>query len=256
MSNRTTGADCLCQPGYFSHTALRSPAPSNPAGEPLHQCDRCDGLGKSGSEPYAECRGFDETSSSTGELYAPVARTGFYGVRWAGAGRLRYTFHDCAPSARCLPVVGEVLSNNETSHAFTSLEGLATEHNSISNCAPTLRGFLCAQCDEQHFRWLESESRCHRCPLQREGAEAALGTLISLALLQFAFVYFIFIVRYLLQLVPSLYSILPFLQELTLVDGMSFDWPLVLDPAFLAPDDLFLVFRECVDGGRRGPVPI
>ena len=41
------------------------------------------------------------------------------------------------------------------------------------------------------------------------------------------------IIRVLLQLVPSLYSILPFWQVLTLLNGMSFDWPNWLDPVFL-----------------------
>ena len=42
------------------------------------------------------------------------------------------------------------------------------------------------------------------------------------------------LIRFLLRLIPSLYSILPYLQVLTLLDGMSFDWPGWLKYVFLA----------------------
>ena len=45
-----------------------------------------------------------------------------------------------------------------------------------TRCATTLRGFLCSQCHKDHFRFLASDAKCRRCPLQREGAEKALGS--------------------------------------------------------------------------------
>ena len=39
--------------------------------------------------------------------YAPVAKAGYYGVRWATAKDVAYTFHACAPG-RCLQASGSV----------------------------------------------------------------------------------------------------------------------------------------------------
>ena len=144
-ANRTDGADCRCQRKFFSHMALT--ARTQPFA-PIYDCQDCIMLGMSGGEVYADCQGFDD--NITGDLYAPVAKAGYYGVRWAAGEHIRYAFHACAPSSRCLSVVQRVRVANEASHVFSSLVDLTTSSNPISRCKPTLRGFLCSQACLMH----------------------------------------------------------------------------------------------------------
>ena len=72
----------------------------------------------------ARCSGFDR---ETGNLFAPVARRGFYGLRMHlsnddGTQLSRYVFHQCKPE-RCLEVPASVQATDENSHvqSFSNL---------------------------------------------------------------------------------------------------------------------------------------
>ena len=124
-SRRTIGTDCRCEKDFFSHTA-------SPNQHGMHVCINCLQLGKSGPDLFAKCKGHDE-SSDGGELYAPVARAGYYGVRWLVAGGVQYAFHPCSPSTLCLGVDRYVLVANTTAHSFSSLSfSLSLYYNPIS----------------------------------------------------------------------------------------------------------------------------
>ena len=172
----------------------------------------------------ARCSGFDR---QTGDLFAPIAKAGWYGLRMClskdgGGTRLpRYVFHKCKPG-RCLEVTALVRAIDENSHVhtFSNLSG-----NALSRCAPNLEGFLCNRCKPGTFRLLPSSSTCQACFLQ-DAPE--LGKILSLAILLFLMFAFVPLFRRIRTAIPSLYSIIPFLQIFALMKAqLGFSWPAI-----------------------------
>ena len=165
----------------------------------------------------ASCSGFDR---QTGTLFAPVALSGFYGLRMRlrnddGTQLSRYVFHKCKPG-RCLEVTASVPAADENSHVQKSFSNLSVSTNLLSRCAKNLEGFACHKCMPGSFRLLPSWSTCNACFLQ-DAKWLVLGKILSLTILLFLLFGFVPLIRRIRTAIPSRYSIIPFLQIFALM---------------------------------------
>ena len=171
-----------------------------------------------------------------------------------------FTFKKCNPPGRCLavcdtnqrqcelPLESFVLPVSPTpAYMATSMLD-----NTLSRCRAHLEGFLCHKCSKGYFRSFSGAEECRKCP-QFLIDNDFLGKLVS----AFLFIVVMFwwamspfhaksamsyqhvistchinrwvpVLRHLNRVIPSLYSILPFLQMVTLITQLTFDWPKLL----------------------------
>ena len=121
----------------------------------------------------------------------------------------------------------------------------------MSQCAPNLQGFVCHQCKPGSFRLLPSRGKCQTCFLQDETG-LVLGKILSLTILLFLLFAFVPLLRRIGTAIPSLYSIIPFLQIFALMKAqLGFSWPDISEvlslPASVFAINLNLSFYECFD---------
>ena len=231
----SNASSCVCSVSYFTHSNKHV------------DCKTCSELG----ENAALC-----TIRQNGQLFAPVAKRGWYGLRMLlrqsdGTHLARYTFHKCKPG-RCLDVrdnLQEATDENSFVHSFSNL---SQSGNSLSQCGPNLVGFLCHKCKPGSFRLLPSSDTCDACFLQDA---KWLGRIISVAILLFLLFGFYPLVRRLNVAIPSLYCIIPFLQIFALMEArLGFSWPAMASilsvPASVFQLNINLSFYQCFDTVR------